>query len=274
MINSIKYINSWSEFVEIAEKHSAKEGLNPYAFRGQSNSSWKIQNSLQRKLIEMGINNQKDALEFERKLAETFKVCSKKHLKSLRKRIENRDLLSWWELMQHYGAPTRLLDWTASPYIACYFAVSESFEEDAAVYIFDAAHLLWIQSLRANEEKNYENKRCYEQIEKSIKGKDYYECVLTITDPHPTDRMIAQKSEFTLSTELLIDHDVLIDEIVYKNVNNGKGHSLFSKIIINKNLKKKFMIELNKMDINAGNLFPGLDGVGKQINEKIMMGEI
>src|SRR5208283_2656280 len=35
------------------------------------------------------------------------------------------DRLEWLALMQHYGAPTRLLDFTRSPYVACFFAMEE-----------------------------------------------------------------------------------------------------------------------------------------------------
>src|SRR5260370_40182692 len=66
-------------------------------------------------------------------------------LQLMQGRTPNRDdKWEWYFLMQHYGVPTRLLDWTDNPLIALYFAVNdqpESASDDSAVGVFDPCRL-------------------------------------------------------------------------------------------------------------------------------------
>jgi hypothetical protein len=85
-------------------------------------------------LQEAGITGEDDARAVERTLVRTFQKRAHEYLASA-VMPDNRETASWWVIMQHYGAPTRVLDWTASAYVATYFAVESRTQCDGAVWL-------------------------------------------------------------------------------------------------------------------------------------------
>ncbi len=173
-------------------------------------------------------------------------------------------------MMQHYRAPTRLLDWTHSPFVALYFAVSDESSTDGAVFTMDAAHLGWALSIR-RDEPGFANRESARHLRASLLGEEYEVSMAMISCPRPTDRMIAQQSEFMYSTELLEPHDLTADRIVYGSVHGGEGHTIFKRYVIPASLKTEMQARLHAMNITANSLFPGLDGLGRSVFDELRL---
>jgi hypothetical protein len=79
-------------------------------YRGQADESWKLIPSIARKGYRTDVEKQQ---------SDRFKQNA---VQFLQRRPEGWE---WLFLMQHHGVPTRLLDWTESPLVALYFAVTD-----------------------------------------------------------------------------------------------------------------------------------------------------
>jgi hypothetical protein len=118
-----------------------------WIFRGQSDADWPLAPLIER----IQLTNGYDIREAERGMLLAFKRRAHQYLQHP---PEDKDTLEWLALMQHYGAPTRLLDWTRSPHVATFFALAEADpEKGSAGWAVDAQSLKLraIDILRAND---------------------------------------------------------------------------------------------------------------------------
>jgi hypothetical protein len=176
----------------------------------------------------------------------------------------SNNLPIWWSLMQHYGAPTRLLDWTHSPFVAAYFACESHPDRPGAVWV---AH--------ANTVNTFMERRLTlrDALQGGAFGEEYPPRVVYMTHrlTRVTDRMLAQQMSFSLSTEVLADHEPLRLEAFGDPAQFGANALIFMVGIIPAERKLGFLFRLRAMNITAQSLFPGIDGLGRSVAELVRL---
>lgn len=136
---------TWDEFKCAAVRELFPHGhfsRGRYLFRGMADSDWTLMSSFDR---EFGHVDLKDRNQVATRLLEDFRrECDAAQLQS---HITD-DSTKLLALGQHHGLPTRLLDWTDSPYVAAFFAFSDAATQrlDAAnvsVWVLDGDNAIW-----------------------------------------------------------------------------------------------------------------------------------
>lgn len=234
---------------ELTEKWGGKQTTTLPWFRGQENHQW----LLQPKIYRTGF----DSL-YEREMIRDFKLKSLQHINGA---IANE--IDWLVLMQHYGMPTRLIDWSESYLIAIFFAVEHcDNKNDGAIWIIDPWKLN-IKSLKQQTVpisssdllSEYYINVSDETIQRSIKS--YLPSAFRPT--YNNTRIIAQKGMFTIHGR----RKTPIEKTLSTQIKNG-----IYKIRINKEKKRRIYQELCQAGITRDVVYPDLSGLCETIAEK------
>lgn len=220
------------------------EGWGPAWYRGQADESWKLLSSFDR---------------LKNPPSETYLVNKFRQNASflMDKQAPSNDF-EWLFMMQHYGVPTRLLDWTENPLIALYFAVNDYTEKDAVLWVLSPQQLNGNSNesetyIPAFEERDYLGSYTTEKYDKGTdKGILPIAAIATRNNP----RIQAQMGVFTISHR----EKTPIDEI------GKKSH--VKKYVIPFALKEQIMKELSLLGVSRFSVFPELPSIGAVLKEE------
>jgi hypothetical protein len=254
-------ITNWPELRDKLNELAATDNI---VCRGQGSDydNGAIFSTLDRTFKDTNITDEKQKGEVEREIARRFLIYAPNYL-PYAELMHLSDGPSFLMLMQHYGAPTRLVDWTYSIWLGAYFAARSKFDKDGIIWVFNS------EVLTTHAHKTYgdETKNAPETGKEGLpklmwESYKPWVCLLMRRGPQ-IPRMIAQQGLFTVGGRLGVDHCKSIDEIVPDSV-ESQGKQIIS---FEAKLKPEILKALHRMGINGSTLFPGIDGVGKALTE-------
>lgn len=186
------------------------------------------------------------------------------------------DTLYCLSLMQHFGCPTRLLDFTYSPYTAAFFAVENmSVRRDSRreAYIFCFRHK-WINGSARKSisddplfKKRFHDESITDESFKKLYMEKRRSFIVAEKPMLLHRRLSIQRGVFIIQGD--ITKSMMENIINMKDWQNKTNVILYKLKINNKEELKKVYEDLRLMDITHESLFPGLDGFSRSLKQNL-----
>jgi hypothetical protein len=248
---------SLTKFLKIVGKiredwNFARDDVGGPWFRGQQRKHWPLVPNI----VRIGCDDR----ETEDEIREEFAVRA-----PALSRFEALPTSDWdlYFLMQHYGAPTRLLDWTDSPVIALYFAVRDNpGYYDSAVWMLDPYELnkrvtgkKEIVAPSAPGANPMDVKRVNPWLPPRWTKRHPPEEPIAIFPTHIARRISSQKSSFTVHGN---------NESGFLKFQTGNDPCLI-RIVLPGHAVRDIRLDLQNYGIDDTLIFPDLEGLGRAL---------
>jgi hypothetical protein len=228
----VERVRSWDEYTHMVEQGSYAG----WAFRGQQDDTWQLISTLGRYL-----NSYVKEQYWEFQEGRSSRVFQRKAHLFLSHIPPIQDTFQWLALMQHHGAPTRLLDFTWSPYVAAFFALEHATKQAA----------VWGINPRRIENVT-------ERLSEFLKSTT--DKTIGIGEPFIlNNRLIAQSGTFVVTKQV----GKSIEEIVTKN--DYSEDTLVKFELPADMIRPLGMRSLYMMNLTNATLFPDVDGLARSL---------
>ena len=244
-------VGSWDELSDRLFEGSWNETIgrfrSSFAYRGMGDAGHDLLTSLAR----LGENPG----ELEGHILRNFRKYAS------REDVPGDSIWNWLAVAQHHGLPTRLLDWTYSPFVALHFVTEsvEEFDRDGVVWMVDYARTNQLLPARlkgvlADEGSAVFTAEMLEGVTPSLRqftqlSVDEY--VLFFEPPSLDERIVNQSALFSL----MANPRSRLDTWLHRHPD------VYRRLIVPTELKWEIRDKLDQANINERVLFPGLDGL-------------
>ena len=233
----------------LVQIREAAAPLGIYAYRGQGKAEWKLHSAATRLLVrEYGDSITSDETEFRKLYVDYHRETLIGSARTRGFGVEIGRHLNDWELLaklQHFGAPTGLLDFSWSPLVALWFACEEP-DNDGELFMVDTGDPLYAAQLQTDtEHHDLASVLSGTQISQQM---SYWE---PSASGDASARILRQRSLFIVGRPL-----VHVDGRMIKALRIAQGD------------KNQLLSELKTLDVNQESLFLDIHGFAGAIQRR------
>lgn len=250
-----------------------------FVFRGHSNSSWKLNSTLER-LIQSAIKTGAKISSRDEFVADhlmRFRQAARGRRGNNPAKLNDHET---WALGQHFGLATPLLDWSLSPYIALFFAFSSNernskhsghrsvwcldqklIEKKQRIVLRDAAKIEFPRTAMVNIVPSKKSRMDQHSSRMRQGFRIANELSFVVPDIDENQRLIVQSGLFTYC-----QNGTAVDDWVEYFLPNEAGVLIRIDIADHEGQRRQFLKSLDLMNINYASLFPDISGACSHVN--------